>query len=309
MASRSSRASTAAPTHETVARSIIALENLEHRGAEGADPNTGDGAGHPDADPRRVLPRGRGEDLPPAGRLRRRRAASCPQDEERRAELEALITETVEAGGPARRRVARRPDRQGLLRHHGLLPPAATSSTWSSRPRATCARPGRLRAQALRDPPGGRARRRARSLVVPSLSSRTIVYKGMLTPMQLEATTPTCRTRASRRRWRWSTRASPPTRSPPGSSRTRTGARPQRRDQHAARQRQLDARAGVPASQSTLFGDDLQKIAADRAPGRVGLRDARQRARAAGARRPQLPARDDDADPGGFEGRDDMPRA
>ena len=33
------------PTHETVTRSIVALENLEHRGAEGADPNTGDGAG------------------------------------------------------------------------------------------------------------------------------------------------------------------------------------------------------------------------------------------------------------------------
>src|SRR4051812_22806286 len=33
------------PTHETVMRAIIALENLEHRGAAGADPNTGDGAG------------------------------------------------------------------------------------------------------------------------------------------------------------------------------------------------------------------------------------------------------------------------
>src|ERR1044072_737706 len=33
------------PTHEAVDRAIVALENLEHRGAAGADPNTGDGAG------------------------------------------------------------------------------------------------------------------------------------------------------------------------------------------------------------------------------------------------------------------------
>jgi glutamate synthase domain-containing protein 2/glutamate synthase domain-containing protein 1/glutamate synthase domain-containing protein 3 len=33
------------PTHEVVSRAITALENLEHRGATGADPCTGDGAG------------------------------------------------------------------------------------------------------------------------------------------------------------------------------------------------------------------------------------------------------------------------
>ena len=33
------------PTHDVIARSITALENLEHRGATGADPCTGDGAG------------------------------------------------------------------------------------------------------------------------------------------------------------------------------------------------------------------------------------------------------------------------
>ena len=45
----------------------MALENLEHRGAAGADPNTGDGAGillqMPDAFLRAVLD----EDLPPPG--------------------------------------------------------------------------------------------------------------------------------------------------------------------------------------------------------------------------------------------------
>ncbi len=33
------------PTHEVIARAMTALENLEHRGASGADPLTGDGAG------------------------------------------------------------------------------------------------------------------------------------------------------------------------------------------------------------------------------------------------------------------------
>ena len=33
------------PTHEVISRAITALENLEHRGASGADPSTGDGAG------------------------------------------------------------------------------------------------------------------------------------------------------------------------------------------------------------------------------------------------------------------------
>src|SRR5258708_8931513 len=33
------------PTHEVIRRAITALENLEHRGATGADPCTGDGPG------------------------------------------------------------------------------------------------------------------------------------------------------------------------------------------------------------------------------------------------------------------------
>ena len=33
------------PAHETIARAIDTLDNLEHRGAEGADAETGDGAG------------------------------------------------------------------------------------------------------------------------------------------------------------------------------------------------------------------------------------------------------------------------
>ena len=42
------------PAHETISRAIETLDNLEHRGAEGADAETGDGAGILIADPGRV---------------------------------------------------------------------------------------------------------------------------------------------------------------------------------------------------------------------------------------------------------------
>src|SRR5688500_10589983 len=86
------------PTHETVQRAIVALENLEHRGAAGADPNTGDGAGLLLQLPDELLREVVGGDLPPPGRYG---VAVCflPQEEERRAELEALLTLTVEDEG------------------------------------------------------------------------------------------------------------------------------------------------------------------------------------------------------------------
>src|SRR5437660_2798044 len=86
-------------SHAVVEKALDALENLEHRGAEGADPNTGDGAGIliqiPDAFFRAVLD---GVDLPPPGRYA---VGVCflPADDERRAVLEHLIEETVQAEG------------------------------------------------------------------------------------------------------------------------------------------------------------------------------------------------------------------
>ncbi len=61
-------------THAVIEKGLEALGNLEHRGAAGADPNTGDGAGIllqiPDAFFRGVAA---GVELPPAGSLRCRR--------------------------------------------------------------------------------------------------------------------------------------------------------------------------------------------------------------------------------------------
>ena len=60
-------------------------------------------------------------------------------------------------------------------------------------------------------------------LVIPSFSSRTIVYKGMLTSPQVLGYFPDLPTRGPSPRSRSSTRASAPTPSRAGSSRTRTG--------------------------------------------------------------------------------------
>ncbi|MBW3608500.1 MAG: DUF3105 domain-containing protein, partial [Actinobacteria bacterium] len=86
------------PSHEAVRRAVVALANLEHRGAAGADPNTGDGAGIlmqlPDELLRGVLE----ADLPPPGAYG---VGVCflPRDRARREAFERLLTETVEAEG------------------------------------------------------------------------------------------------------------------------------------------------------------------------------------------------------------------
>src|SRR5207302_2135630 len=86
-------------SHAVVEKALEALEHLEHRGAEGADPGTGDGAGIllqiPDAFLRAAAA---GVELPPPGRYG---VGVCylPADAERRGLLEQLIEETVEAEG------------------------------------------------------------------------------------------------------------------------------------------------------------------------------------------------------------------
>ncbi len=86
------------PVHEVIDRALIALDNLEHRGAEGADVKTGDGAGIltqiPDAFFRGVVD----FELPPIGRYG---VGFCylPRDDARRAKLEQLIELNVRIEG------------------------------------------------------------------------------------------------------------------------------------------------------------------------------------------------------------------
>src|SRR3954447_2851988 len=86
------------PSHEVVARALEALDNLEHRGAEGADVRTGDGAGiltqMPDAFFRGIVE----FELPEAGRYG---VGVCflPHDATHRDQIEQLIERNVRVEG------------------------------------------------------------------------------------------------------------------------------------------------------------------------------------------------------------------
>src|SRR3954462_7274068 len=86
------------PTHEVVEMGLRALENLEHRGAAGADPLTGDGAGMlvqmPDEFFRAVVD----FELPPLGQYGVC-VAFLPQDPARREKLEQLMELNVRVEG------------------------------------------------------------------------------------------------------------------------------------------------------------------------------------------------------------------
>jgi glutamate synthase domain-containing protein 2/glutamate synthase domain-containing protein 1/glutamate synthase domain-containing protein 3 len=86
------------PTHEVISRAITALENLEHRGANGADPRTGDGAGILMQMPDELLRGSVGFELPEPGAYG---VLMCflPNDEAVRGRLEALLERTVLAEG------------------------------------------------------------------------------------------------------------------------------------------------------------------------------------------------------------------
>src|SRR5271165_3950203 len=86
------------PTHEVLTKAITALENLEHRGASGADPCTGDGAGILMQMPDELLRGVVDFELPPAGGYG---VLMCflPADAQARGRLEGLLERTVIAEG------------------------------------------------------------------------------------------------------------------------------------------------------------------------------------------------------------------
>ena len=245
-------------THAVVEKALDALENLEHRGAEGADPNTGDGAGlllqMPDAFFRAAAA---GVELPPTGRYG---VGMCflPTDPERRAEAEQLIEEAIEAEGQRRlwwrdvpvddryvgdtARVSAPSIRQVIV---GAGEEIADQDAFERR------------LYVIR-----RVIERAAGGVVslPSFSSRTIVYKGMLTAPQLpryftDLRDPRLATRLALVHSRFSTNTFP----------SWTLAHPFRMIAHNGEINTLRGninwmRARESQLSSELFGDDLQKV-------------------------------------------------
>jgi glutamate synthase domain-containing protein 1 len=172
------------PSHEAVRRAVVALANLEHRGAAGADPNTGDGAGilmqMPDELLRSVLE----EDLPPPGAYGVG-VVFLPQDPGKREEFERLLADTVAAEGQrvvAWRDVPVDKDYVGITANYfapyikqlvvGAASPDCLGDQDAFERKLYVIR----RVAELAAGP---------ELVIPSLSSRTIAYKGMLTAPQM----------------------------------------------------------------------------------------------------------------------------
>lgn len=173
------------PGHDIVDLALTALRNLDHRGAVGAEVDTGDGAGIitqiPDLFLREVLKQEHNITLPPLGSYAVG-IAFLPDGVQARAKVEATIERI--AGEEGLSVLAWR----DVPITTGLVGETARSCQPVFRQLFVASTPGRVVGMALER----RAfclRKRAEletEVYFPSLSCRTLVYKGMLTTGQLE---------------------------------------------------------------------------------------------------------------------------
>jgi glutamate synthase domain-containing protein 2/glutamate synthase domain-containing protein 1/glutamate synthase domain-containing protein 3 len=174
------------PTHEVVSWALTALENLEHRGASGADPRTGDGAGILMQMPDELLRGAVDFELPAPGAYG---VLMCflPTDTAVRVRLESLLERTVQAEGQRLlgwRDVPVEPEHTGevagacrpFIRQLFVGAGAAEEGDQDAFERKLYVI--RRICELTAEDPG---------LYVTSSSSRTINYKGMLISFQLAA--------------------------------------------------------------------------------------------------------------------------
>jgi glutamate synthase domain-containing protein 2/glutamate synthase domain-containing protein 1/glutamate synthase domain-containing protein 3 len=243
--------------HGVVDRALYALENLEHRGAAGADPTTGDGAGIllqlPDAFLRAVMD----VELPPAGRYG---VGVCflPHDAARHDELVGLIERTVAAEGQRvlgwrdvpvdEAHVGRVAGESAPRIRHVLIGAGDEIADDDAFERKLYVIRRLIEKAAGSD------------LAIPSFSARTVVYKGMLTAPQLSGYFPDLKderlaTRLALVHSRFSTNTFP----------SWELAHPYRLIAHNGEINTLRGnvnwmRARESQLASELFGDDLQKL-------------------------------------------------
>ncbi len=175
-------------SHDTVAKGLSVLRNLEHRGAKGSDPDTGDGAGIltqiPDGFFREVA----GFALPEPGAYAAGTAFLSRSAPDRAAAIEAIERIAAQEGLAVLgwRDVPHEPSFCGeraraVLPHLAQLFVAAAGDGQARRRRLCTGIDLDRRAFCLRK----RAEHEA-GVYFASLSARTITYKGMLTAPQLE---------------------------------------------------------------------------------------------------------------------------
>jgi glutamate synthase (NADPH/NADH) large chain len=177
--------------HDIIETALNALRNLEHRGAVGSDAGTGDGAGIitqiPDAFLRAVVD----FELPPVGRYAVG-MAFLPTDADEREALKAGVAELA-AEEHLRvlgwREVPVEPSNLGNLAR-GAMPSFEQLFVQSTRTSAGSTAGSERTAGGLDlERQVFRLRKRAEHQLgayFPSLSARTLVYKGMVTTLQLE---------------------------------------------------------------------------------------------------------------------------
>ncbi|MGI8944969.1 MAG: glutamate synthase central domain-containing protein, partial [Thermoleophilaceae bacterium] len=173
----------APPSSEVIERALVALDHLEHRGAQGADPDTGDGAGILLQLPHAFLREVAGLALPAPGAYG---VGMCflPRPEDQRAAAVALIERTVEAEGQIVLGWREVPVDETACGEAALrsAPHVAQIFVAAGEEAAADQDAFERRLYVIRRV---LERERVAGLALPTLSSRTLVYKGMLTAPQL----------------------------------------------------------------------------------------------------------------------------
>jgi glutamate synthase (NADPH/NADH) large chain len=172
------------PSHRIVTHALTALRNLDHRGAAGAEPSSGDGAGITVQVPDAFLRTTVGFALPPPGAYAVG-IAFLPNDDARLAEAVGIVTDACRAEG------LKVLGWRDLATDPAGLGPTAVAVMPRFRQVFLDATDGTAglglerRAFAARKVAERQARERGVELYFPSLSARTLTYKGMLTTAQL----------------------------------------------------------------------------------------------------------------------------
>ena len=292
-------------SHDIIRQGLGILCNLRHRGAVGADPLAGDGSGILIQIPGRV----------PARRSATGWASRCRQPGEYAVGMVFLPRDPDDPAGLHRRLHQGRPD-GGPDRCSAGATCRPTTACWasaSSRSSRSSARCSSSAAPSARDVDAFERKlfvirkqvhhaiwdkgcRTPTSSTFRRCRPRTIVYKGMILAENLSTYYPDLQRRAAG----LGAGAGAPAVLDQHLPVVEAGASvplslPQRRDQHAARQHQLDDGAPADDEVGAARRRPRQAVAADRRR-RVGQRHLRQRARTAGGRRLLAAARDDDDD-------------
>ena len=178
-------------THDTIAKALWVLDHLEHRGASGSEVDTGDGAGILLQTPDAFLRGTAGVELPELGRYGVG-VIFLPREDGRRREVESIVETAIEEGG------------QRVLGWRDVpvdsSVPGASAAAVEPRIRQVFVESTlgeghselafERRLYVIRRVIESRARE---DVAIPSFSSRTLVYKGMLTSPQLPAYFPDLR--------------------------------------------------------------------------------------------------------------------